>query len=527
MEISDIKSIIENSNIKVPYEFCFYIIENLVERINDNQEIISEFIKSVAKLFSEVENRGSVCIGIDKNSEFYKNYKDGLYSELIGKEEEKNFLIMVEEEEKPFLYLYKDYINEKELAASLKDILKGNKEKISGFEDKNGLRNELINKVLENRISFITGGPGTGKTTLAIEFYKNFIKKFKESKNQEPVIKVCAPTGKASKVLGERISKEVGKEVESFTIHRLLGYSPYDDSFLFNKDNKLVADLIIVDEASMIDLYLFNSFLKAINEDTKLIIIGDKDQLPSVGVGSVFADLVESLSDYVVELKKSYRTESKEILERAGDVNKGDFENLIKSIKVSIDDIDNKEKGIYFVNSNKKSDLLKIIELYIKSGPNSMILTFTNKGFWGSDNINDIIIERYKNKIEKIPIIITANDYENNLFNGDILLIDKNGEGVYINKESSGSEKRINLNLVKSYKYAFAITVHKSQGSEYDNVYVILPDDIDNPLISRQILYTAITRAKKRVVIIGMEEVFKKCVEERPLRISCKSQNLI
>ena len=353
-------------------------------------------------------------------------------------------------------------------------------------------------------------------------------------------IKVCAPTGKATNVLYKSIynniidkfnDNRILDKIETSTIHRLLNYNFKEDRFKFNKDYKIDADLIVVDEASMIDLKLFKSFLEAVDKNTKLIFIGDRDQIPSVENGNVFADIIENDKIDKEELIQQYRF-PQEISKIANIIKRGDLILKEKNgdikledfIYLKIDDIEkyfNKsEKGVFFIDISNKNQILKLINIIVNNFKDKFdkiaILTLTNVGFLGTENINNIILRYFKKLIKKIPIVITENDYVNNLFNGEIGYIEDFYENNNFRKKVKFDEERIfNLNIIKAYKYAFALTVHKSQGSTYDTVFFILPEEEQINLLNREIIYTAITRAREKVFIIGKSKVFFQGVKNK------------
>ncbi|HOJ49554.1 MAG TPA: AAA family ATPase [Spirochaetota bacterium] len=517
MKLSDIRTYLASVNIQLPYEFQLYILRDIVELLGySNDKIKYSLINVVSSLFIEIEN-GSTCYEIEMGSEFIDYYYQGYFTKIITEDERnKNFFVLkrFEKDGKFFISTYRHFVDEMIVGGYISERIKKNINSLNFLEINN---ESTIDMILSNNISVITGPPGSGKTTLATRIYRRLKEIFKDKKI--PNIKICAPTGKAANVL----TSKVGGEIESYTIHRLLSYNPSYNSFRFNRENRLECDLLIVDEASMIDLTLFRALLEGLDDDSKIIIIGDKNQLPPVGEGAVFSELVNLLKEYVIELKKVYRTENRRIIDIADRVKEGDgrikesieYIDLNRLVNSDIKYFDN---GVYFVDLDNRK--IKIaIDFYLKilaEEKSSIILTFTNRGLRGSDTINNIVLNSYvKNYyIKDVPIIITRNDYENNLFNGDILYLDRKKGIAYLD------EIGYNINLIKDYKYAFAVTVHKSQGSEYNNVFIFLPDNSDSPMLSREILYTAITRAKERVFIFGKEETLKKCFEIKLRRSS-------
>ena len=409
---------------------------------------------------------------------------------------------------------------------------------ISSFERKNNIvfadsQKEAILGAFENGIEIITGGPGTGKTTIIkciIEIYEN---------NGMKVL-LAAPTGRAAK----RMTESTGREAK--TIHRLLemGVSDNENSFFGRGEGEpLEGDVIIVDEASMIDIMLMNSLLKAIKLGTRLIIVGDADQLPSVGPGNVLRDLIDSEFIKVVRLKDIFR-QGKEsmIITNAHRINNGELPYL------------NKKGGDFFFDNRESNEeiLETILDLVNRRLPlfNSkwnkirdfQVLSPTRKGILGVDNLNNelqsILNPPSKDKKERKfkdsvfregdKVMQTKNNYslkwnringygDNEgvgIFNGDMGFIETISEENRTVTVVFDDERRIvydNL-YVEELELAYAITIHKSQGSEFK--VIITPAFMGSAfLMNRNILYTGITRAKELVVVVGNQRALKYMVD--------------
>jgi len=364
---------------------------------------------------------------------------------------------------------------------------------------------EVINQVLLNRVLVLTGGPGTGKTTTTL----GLIELFKELKLS---ITLAAPTGRAAK----KISETTGREAK--TIHRLLKYSPKNNKFLKNEDNPVRTDVIIIDEVSMIDILLMNQLLKAIVPGTFVILIGDVNQLPSVGPGNILKDIIESKAIPVVRLTTIFRQESRSlIIVNAHRVNEGKYPVLKGE----------KERDFYFIEEESSHVAAQeIVNLCTSRLPSKykidpvvdiQVLTPMYKGEIGANNLNYQLREalnpkgkqiKYKNNIFRVndKIMQIKNNYDKEVFNGDIGVINK------INLEDNTLEVNFYERKV-SYDFAelnelvlaYAITVHKSQGSEYK--IVIIPVSTQHYLLlQRNLLYTGITRAKDMVILIGTKK---------------------
>lgn len=389
---------------------------------------------------------------------------------------------------------------------------------------------QAVLSALTMPVMVITGGPGTGKTTVI-----NTIIHCMEHQGKSVVL--AAPTGRAAKRMSEMTKKDAK------TLHRLLelGYSADDEDRKFAKDenNPIEADVIIVDEMSMVDLLLFNSLLKAIAKDTTLILVGDADQLPSIGPGNVLRDIINSDGIAVVKLTEIFRQARESlIVVNAHKINKGEFPVL-----------NEKNKDFFFMQRNTPEEINNtIVELCLQRLPNAygfnpfsdiQVLSPTRKGPVGVRTLNNLLqnvlnpsSERKKEKasgdytfreFDKImqiknnydmPWTNTEEDDEGfGLFNGDI--------GIIKDISAEFDSMDIVFDEVKNTSYpfanisdlelAYATTIHKSQGSEFPAVVIPLyPSSIS--LLSRNLLYTAITRAKKLVILVGQQSVLSSMI---------------
>lgn len=378
-----------------------------------------------------------------------------------------------------------------------------------------------VKEAIENGVVIITGGPGTGKTTTI-----NTIIKIFENNSQEVVL--AAPTGRAAKRMSETSSKEAK------TIHRLLemGFATDSDQleFMKNEEEPIKADVIIIDEVSMVDILLMYSLLRAIKPGTRVILVGDSDQLPSVGAGNVLSDMIESCVINVVRLNEIFRqAQESMIVVNAHKINKGEPLSL-----------NAKDKDFFFIKRNTNEEILKeIISVVSERLPkfykvdklkDIQVLASMRKGELGVTNLN-IELQKYLNKPEKYKV---EENFQKRLFRvGDKVMQIKNnytkkwenedrsesGEGIYngdigyvyhIDKEKRIVYVIFDQIKIVEYKYdeldeldhSFCTTIHKSQGSEFP--VVVIPMTWAPPmLLSRNLLYTAVTRAKKLVVIVG------------------------
>ncbi|NLM04711.1 MAG: ATP-dependent RecD-like DNA helicase [Clostridiales bacterium] len=391
-----------------------------------------------------------------------------------------------------------------------------------------------IKAAMKNGVMVITGGPGTGKTTTINTLIKVFEK-------LDMDITLAAPTGRAAK----RMTEATGKEAK--TVHRLLelGFSEEQESMFFQRDedNPLTADVIIIDEMSMVDILLMHSLLKAIPPGARLILVGDVDQLPSVGAGNVLRDIIDSKIVKVVRLNEIFRqAEESMIIVNAHKINQGIYPIL-----------NAKDKDFYFLRESQKEGILKtIIELVKTRLPNHykydpirdiQVLTPMKKGEVGTINLNKELQEalnpkapwkqerKMRDKIFRVgdKVMQIKNNYNLKWESQDPNSIEQTGEGVFngdmgyiqdINKSEQElavlfDDDRLvvyNFSQLEELELAYCITIHKSQGSEFP--VVVMPMTWGPPmLLTRNLLYTSITRAKELVVLVGTQNYLKQMVD--------------
>ncbi|MEA0971278.1 ATP-dependent RecD-like DNA helicase [Candidatus Megaera venefica] len=372
-----------------------------------------------------------------------------------------------------------------------------------------------IEKALDNRLMVITGGPGTGKTTLVNSLLKTLAAK-------KLNIKLCAPTGRAAK----RLSESTG--LEATTIHRLLEIDPAYGGFKRNEESPLSCDYLVIDETSMVDVPLFYSLLKALPLHSALLLVGDVDQLPSVGAGQVLKDIISSKVISTVQLTEIFRqAATSNIITNAHRVNHGILPNM---------QITREESDFYFVEAEHGDDIINKIITMVKDRipkrfnlnpiQDIQLLCPMQRGGAGARSLNielqKVLNPNHTNGIVKFgqifavgdKIMQTENNYDKEVYNGDIGII----------KAINEQDQEIIINFYNrdvNYDYtdldqitlAYATTIHKSQGSEYPAV--IIPITMQSyMMLRRNLIYTAITRGKKLVVIIGQKKALAMAVKD-------------
>ena len=440
-----------------------------------------------------------------------------------------------------FYMLYKSYLTEKTIARRLAlleaahgDIEVDFSEQIDKFEEMSGInlhekQREAVSNSLNSGVHVITGGPGTGKTTI-IKCILHILKFLKLS------YQLCAPTGRAAKRMGEATGEEAK------TIHRLLDLDFKDGKgyFTYNENTKIPVDVVIVDEVSMVDEYVFSSLVKALQDGATLILVGDKDQLASVGAGNVLADVIASGLFKITYLDKIYRqSDGSMIIENAHLINHGKMPVL-----------DNRAKDFFFVDKSDPTEVKAEVEAlvttrlpkYLKCEQTDVqVLCPMKKGVAGVISLNAAIRDSLNPKKDSADdikcgeytfregdkIMQTVNNYEQEWFeevDGRI----KRGAGVFngdtgfiesIDRQNMKFNVRFDDNKVSEYSLsdidqiipAYAVSVHKSQGSEFKAVVVALSQG-NYFIMTRNLLYTAVTRAKDLCVIVGAEDVVKRMV---------------
>jgi len=449
---------------------------------------------------------------------------------------------------------------------------------------------------LSRRFSVISGGPGTGKTTTVARLLGLYAELFSERMGYAPLIRLAAPTGKAAARLSESLGRaQQGLPVtdavramipdQAVTLHRLLGPRPDSKNFRHNRDNPLHLDLLVVDEASMIDLPMIYRLLDALPAHAQLVMIGDRDQLASVEAGSVLGDICawqqqepsaelcyspaqldylqqvcelpgppsvpgnNPVADALALLRKSYRfDEHSGIGQLARAVNRGDGAQAARLFSENWRDIDFvplSETGYQqMVAEVARGYSAYLQQMHDGESPGQLLQTFNQiqllavvrQGVYGVEGLNLAIEEQLqRQKLISVagvwysgrPVMITRNDYQLGLYNGDIgiTVADQDGKLRVWFELPDGSMKGVLPGRLPEHETVYAMTVHKSQGSEFEQVVMILPAE-ESPLLTRELIYTGITRAKAKFVLHATTDTLIKGSRRRTERASGLSWRL-
>jgi exodeoxyribonuclease V alpha subunit len=380
------------------------------------------------------------------------------------------------------------------------------------IEQKTGLtlaasQAEAIRLALRSKVLVITGGPGVGKTTIV-----NSILRILAAKDTKLLL--CAPTGRAAK----RMTEATGREAR--TIHRLLEFDPKTFGFKRNDENPLDCDLLVIDESSMVDVSLMQSLLKAVPSPAALLIVGDIDQLPSVGPGQVLADIIGSGVIPVVRLTEVFRQAAQSrIITSAHQINVGRLPDLLPP---------DGESDFYFVSAaDPEQAVPRIVELVRHRIPRRFgfdpirdiqVLCPMNRGGVGARSLNielqAALNPAGENKVERFgwtfapgdKVMQVENDYDKDVYNGDIGMI----EGVDLDEgevaiDFDGRSVTFAFGELDTIVPAYAATIHKAQGSEYPAVVIPVMTQ-HYAMLQRNLLYTGVTRGKKLVVLVGQKK---------------------
>ncbi len=462
------------------------------------------------------------------------------------------------------LYLQKYYLYETRLARQL-SVLAKNNTAITGdrgllescFSSPNGVAEDVdwqkkaAEMALEKKLCIISGGPGTGKTSTVVKIIGLLFQHL----GGDQKIGLAAPTGKAAMRLRASISENCENlsfpqhlvekiPTDAMTLHRLLGVQRFSPQFKYNKNNPLFYDVVVVDEASMIDLALMSKLVDALKPGAQLILLGDSDQLASVESGAVLADLIGSLPDNTIELKQTFRfnTGIKKVAEY---IKNGDSDRTWELLQGQhVENVSLLETPLATYIGSCYMNFMDRVRRVKEEGTASIFYTFNSfrvlcalrHGKYGVEGVN-FVVEQYLNQngftfvsgswYPGRPVLITRNDYSLGLYNGDIgiCLRDDDGTLKVWSEQPDTSYLCLPPYRLPQCETAYGMTIHKSQGSEFEEVLVVLPEE-DNQVLCRELLYTAVTRAKQDVKILAKEEVLKVTLSRNMVRFSGLSESI-
>ena len=572
----------------------------------------NKVIEPYAYILSKKISEGNICVDLDTLDK--ENFEDFPFDEIQHKDELIKQTDLVSSNpliKKPFivdgnlLYLHRYFtyesiisniirqsievenslltqrINELNSLFPLIKNLFADSESMQGLlpEEKTDWQLVAAINTLLHQFSIITGGPGTGKTTTVAKILALI---YAIDPNEK--VALAAPTGKAAMRMAESLRnttislsddlKEKFNQLKPYTIHRLLGYQMNTPYFKHNEKNPLQFTTLIIDESSMIDVALFAKLMSAVSVTTRIILLGDKNQLASVEAGSIFGDLCETsfmensitgerrtfINQFIVEnerkisidfetpsvahpllhhvtsLKRSRRFNSNEGI---GKISKSIINGNLPDFSSFFDNHDEKVFFDETYDDKLFEEVVLKYRLYIEEKDIVKALKYLNElrvlcavkesdegVYFINKRIENILkdhglIELNNQFYHNRPIIVTSNNYNLGLFNGDTGIIRHEGNQVVAwFEDAEKGVKKVLPGFITSFETVFAMTIHKSQGSEYNNVLIVLPKTPKNNLLTRELLYTGVTRAKNKVIIQSTKEVALHTVQSRVKRVS-------
>lgn len=559
-ETDSMKNIKEN-----PYCLCsdeigvtFHQADEIAAELGFDYNNINRIKAGIVFILRENSLNGHTCLPKNKLCEclcMNLNIDEDLCIRALKESIDDGMIISYNDNNIDYIFIADYYYAEIYIAVKLNEMLKlsFNVEKdysqeIQSVEFTYGVKYEqlqikAIERCLCNNLFILTGGPGTGKTTTlngVIQIFKSMNKR----------IILTAPTGRAAK----RMSELTGENAK--TIHRLLEVDfTITDRLVFkrNESNPLHADVVIIDEMSMVDELLFESLLRALNHECKLIMVGDSNQLPPVGAGNVLRDLIASDIIPKIELKEIFRQAAESLI----------VLNAHRIVQGEMPDLDCRSKDFFFMPGDNDEQIVNlVIDLAQRRLPNTynfnnlddiQILSPTRKGAVGTRSLNNALqnaINPPKKNVREIKVydvtfrvgdkvMQNKNDYDvvwkkdempgRGIFNGDIgriVAVDSHSGNIEIDFE--GKRALYTVEMMQRIELAYAITIHKSQGSEYSAV-IIPVTAYSRQLLYRNLLYTGVTRAKQILILIGNKYIIQEMVNNnrKMLRYSCLCRMLV
>jgi exodeoxyribonuclease V alpha subunit len=420
----------------------------------------------------------------------------------------------------------------------------------AGFEE----QRQAAEIALAQAVTVLTGGPGTGKTTTVARLLALLAEQAGTSRLR---IALAAPTGKAAARLQEAVQHEVARldgadrarlgELQAMTLHRLLGSRPDSSSrFRHDRGNRLPHDVIVVDETSMVSLTMMARLLEAVRPDARLVLVGDADQLASVEAGAVLADLVDGLSARadirVAALRTSHRF-GEAIGFLADAIRVGDADRALELLRCGDDHIE-------FIEGEASDGLrpillphtLRLREAALFGARDVALATLDEHRLLCAHREGPYGVRHWNRQVERWlseetgqppwsewypgrPLLVTANDYGLRVYNGDTGVVITGPDGLRAVIGGAGGPLDFATSRLSDVETMHAMTIHKSQGSQADEVTVLMPTE-DSRLLTRELFYTAVTRAKSKVRVVGSEAAVRAAIERRALRASGLAQRL-
>lgn len=503
----------------------------------DTPERIRAGVRYTLQQLTQEGHCGYPARGVAAKAAELLEVAESLVEQAIGVEVAEKNLILETQSDEPWLFLPALHASEVGVAQAVRRLAAGEHPlpridvaaALVWVQQRLGIQlsesqQEAIRVICARKIVVVTGGPGVGKTTLVKSVLEIFAAK-------KLACVLAAPTGRAAKRLAETTQRTAK------TVHRLLEFDPATGDFRRNQRHPLAGDLFVLDETSMVDVVLANQFLRAVPSHACVVLVGDADQLPSVGPGTLLRDLIESGVVPVVRLREIFRqAASSRIVVAARDVNLGQMPNL---------DAGEELEDFYFVEAEDPPAIQNlIVRLVSQRIPDRFgldplsdiqVLAPMHRGLLGSHQLNELLQgvlnppEESKSEIERFGttfrvgdrVIQTENNYQRDVFNGDLGFIEKLNR---IEQEAKvnfdGKSVAYDFADMDELSLAYVLTIHKSQGSEYPCVVVPLHTQ-HFMMLRRNLLYTAVTRGKRLVVLVGTRGALRMAVQRQDTRSRC------
>ena len=440
--------------------------------------------------------------------------KEGLFSSLVEEvnAETEWFGALIGKWQERY-YLQRNWVIESAVARELHRLMAKNVKPLDCVE-LDGLypeQQEAAKQLMRAAVAILTGGPGTGKTHIIGQCIRSFLNALSGS------IAVAAPTGKAVRQLKDKLGGRQSERLSIGTIHALLGLKTSEDLLWHQKI--LAAEVVVVDECSMIDAPLWAALLKAVKSTARLILVGDAQQLPPVEAGTLFADLctyfVEHCPAGYAPITTSLRAQTPHVLKWADAFRQGRIPSELPCCATL-------DLSSFIDRFPKPTPHLPPWNALFEQQHQFRILSCVRQGPFGVETVNEAISREMRSLFRggdhwPIPILITKSDYDLEIFNGDLGFLIKRSGSPYLEASDevvfSGKKghRTLPAAALPSFDYAYCLSVHKSQGSEYDEVACLVPPGSE--VFGREVLYTALTRARRDVAFFGTRETLEACLE--------------